>query len=213
MKLKLVTILAMITLVSCGKKEETKLETEPVKDTMVVEETAVVIPDSATIMKAWEAYMTPAEQHKMIALENGAWNEDMTMWEQPGAEPMKMTMTADSKMIFGGRFQETIHKGNFMGMPFEGKSTLAFNNASQQFTSTWIDNMSTGITYMNGTYDEATKTINFSGTTVDPITKKEKAVRETYTIVDDNTRKMEMFDIDFSGKEYKSMEITMTRKK
>ncbi|MCB0443113.1 MAG: DUF1579 domain-containing protein [Flavobacterium sp.] len=213
MKLKFLSLVVIISLVSCAKKEETKTDTTTVTDTVKVEETPVAIPDSATIAKAWEDYMTPGEPHKMLALESGAWNEEMTMWMEPGAEPMKNTMTADSKMIYGDRYQETIHKGEFMGMPFEGKSTLAYNQASQMYTSTWIDNMSTGIMVMSGKYDEATKTINFSGTTVDPVTKKDKAVRETYTIIDDNTRKMEMFDIDFSGKEYKSMEIIMTRKK
>ncbi|HRZ74407.1 MAG TPA: DUF1579 domain-containing protein [Flavobacterium sp.] len=213
MKIKFLFIIAIISLVSCGKKEETKPETTTAKDTTTVEEIAVTTPDSTTIAKAWEDYMTPAEQHKMLALENGIWNEEMTMWMEPGAEPMKNTMTAVSKMIYGDRYQETVHKGDFMGMPFEGKSTLAFNKASQEYTSTWIDNMSTGIMVISGKYDEATKTINFSGTTVDPVTKKEKAVRETYTIVDENTRKMEMFDVDYSGKEYKSMEIMMTRKK
>ena len=213
MKLKFLSILAFISIFSCGKKEETNLETETVKDTILVEETAFTMPDSATIAKAWEEYMMPSEPHKILALENGKWNEEMTMWMEPGGEPMKNTMIAESKMIYGDRFQETTHKGDFMGMPFEGKSTLGFNNASQEYTSTWIDNMSTGIMILTGKYDEATKTINFSGTAVDPITKKEKAVRETYTIVDENTRKMEMFDVDYNGKEYKNMEIVMTRKK
>ncbi|WP_333695818.1 DUF1579 domain-containing protein [Flavobacterium sp.] len=213
MKLKFVTLIAIISLISCGKKEETNSDNATVKDSTIVEETTVTIPDSATIAKAWNDFMTPGEPHKMLALENGTWHEEMTLWMEPGAEPMKNTMTAVSKMILGDRYQETIHKGEFMGIPFEGKSTLAYNNASQEYTSTWIDNMSTGIMIMSGKYDEATKTLNFSGTTVDPVTKKEKAVREIYTIVDENTRKMEMFDVDYSGKEYKSMEIIMTRKK
>lgn len=213
MKLKFLSLIAIISLVSCGKKEETKTDNATVTDTVKVEETAVTIPDSATIAKAWEDYMAPGEQHKMLILDNGTWNEEMTMWMKPGAEPIKNTMTAETKMIYGDRYQETIHKGDFMGMPFEGKSTLAFNKASQEYTSTWIDNMSTGIMVITGKYDEATKTINFSGTTVDPVTKKEKPIRETYTIVDENTRKMEMFDVDYTGKEFKSMEIIMTRKK
>jgi len=44
------------------------------------------------------------------------------------------------------------------------------------------------------------------------MTKKDKRFREVYTWVDDNTRKMEMFESDPSGKEYKSMEIEMKRK-
>ncbi len=49
------------------------------------------------------------------------------------------------------------------------------------------------------------------GTMVDPITGKERKVREVYTIVDDNTRKMEMFETVDGGEEYKSMEIVMKR--
>jgi hypothetical protein len=40
---------------------------------------------------------------------------------------------------------------------------------------------------------------------------KKTPYRETYTIVDANTRKMEMFDTK-NGQEYKSMEIIMKRK-
>lgn len=98
MKLKFLSLIAIISLVSCGKKEETKTDTTTVTDTVKVEETPITIPDSATIAKAWEDYMTPAEQHKMLALENGTWHEEMTMWMEPGAEPMKNTMTAEAKM-------------------------------------------------------------------------------------------------------------------
>lgn len=213
MKLKILSVLAILSLVSCAKKEETNTETTAPADTLKVEETAVTLPDSATIANAWNEFMMPGEPHKMLAMESGTWHEEMTMWMEPGAEPMKNTMTAVSKMIYGDRYQETIHKGDFMGMPFEGKSTLGYNNASKEYVSTWIDNMSTGIMVISGKYDDATKTINFAGTTIDPVTKKEKKVRETYTIVDENTRKMEMFETYYNGEEFKTMEIVMTRKK
>ena len=113
----------------------------------------------------------------------------------------------------GGRYQVANHKGTFMNMPFEGTSTVGFNNASGKFSQTWMDNMATGIMYMDGTYDEATKTISFSGECVDPMTKKPKKMRQTYAVVDKDTRKMESFDTSPDGKEYKSMEIIMKRKK
>jgi uncharacterized protein YigE (DUF2233 family) len=78
--------------------------------------------------------------------------------------------------------------------------------------SSWTDNMGTGIMHMEGDYDAAGKVIHFKGKCVDPMTGKEKTVRETFTLVDDKTRKMEMYDTDPTGKEYKSMEIIMTRK-
>ena len=97
-------------------------------------------------------------------------------------------------------------------MPFEGKGTVAFDNATQEFVSTWIDNMGTGMMVTRGKYDEATKTSTFHGEMVDPVIKKAKKVKEVITYIDDNNQKMEMFDILEDGKEFKSMQVVSKRK-
>jgi hypothetical protein len=101
-----------------------------------------------------------------------------------------------------------------MGQPFNGRSTLAYDNHLKQFISTWIDNMGTGIMIMNGTWDSTSKTINFKGNMMDPMTKQNSTMRETYQILNDSTHVMQMFGPDpKTGKEMKSMEITFKRKK
>jgi|SRR5690606_16951483 len=167
----------------------------------------------AEMEKAWAAYMTPGKVHSMLASEVGSWDEEMTMWMGPGAQPQKFKMNCEISMIMGGRYQQGRHTGDMMGMPFEGISVVGYNNASGKMESTWVDNMGTGIMYMNAPYDGSSKTIEFKGDVVDPMTKKNKKFREVYTIVDENTRKMEMYDVGPNGKEYKSMEIIMKRKK
>ena len=203
----------LICLSACKKEEKTEITTDVKKDTIVAETPPPVKMDSAAMMKAWAEYSTPGENHKMLASENGKWDESMIMKMDPDAPEEKMTMSCVNKMILGGRYQQSIHTGTYMGKPFEGISTVGYNNASGEYNQTWTDNMATGIMYMTGKYDEATKTINFTGDCVDPMTKKPKKIRQTYQIVDNDTRKMESFDIGPDGKEYKSMEITMTRKK
>lgn len=64
---------------------------------------------------------------------------------------------------------------------------------------------------LRGKYDGEGNTISTRGSMVDPITGKEKRIREVYTIVDENTRKMEMFYTSENGEEFKSMQIVMTR--
>ncbi len=162
-------------------------------------------------MKAWQEYMTPGSVHKMLAASNGTWNEDITMWMTPDAPPTKSTATAETKMIMDGRYQESVSTGSFNGMPFEGRNLLGYDNAKKIFQSSWIDNMGTGIMEMHGTWDEPTKTINFTGTMVDPTSGKDMNVRETFTFVDDNNQLMNMYATQ-DGKEYKSMEIKFTRK-
>ena len=162
-------------------------------------------------MKAWMTYMTPGDMHKMLAESDGEWNEEIIMWMAPDAPPTKSTATAVNKMIMGGRYQQSMHTGSFNGMPFEGISLVGYDNAKKVFMSSWIDNMGTGVMQMEGTWDPNTKTINFVGNSIDPVTGKDMKVRETYKIVDKNTHMMDMF-MTQDGKESKSMEIKFTRK-
>jgi hypothetical protein len=169
--------------------------------------------DSATMMKNWQEYMTPGDMHKMMASWDGTWIEDITMF-MPGQPEQKTTSVAENKMIMNGLYQESTHSGNMMGQPFNGRSTLAYDNHLKQFISTWIDNMGTGIMIMNGTWDSTSKTINFKGNMMDPMTKQNSTMRETYQILNDSTHVMQMFGPDpKTGKEMKSMEITFKRKK
>jgi len=163
-------------------------------------------------MKAWTEYMTPGESHKMLAKSDGDWNAEMTMWMAPNTAPTQATTTVNNKMVLGGRYQQSTYTGTMMGMPFEGMSTVAYDNAKKKFVSTWIDNMGTGITVMEGTWDNTKKSITTKGKTFDPLTHKDVMMREVLTMIDDNTQKMEMYTTPAGGKEYKNMEIKLTRK-
>ena len=67
---------------------------------------------------------------------------------------------------------------------------------------------------MEGTWDDATKTITSKGKMVCSANGKEMEMREVFKIVDDNTQVMEMYGPDMkTGKEYKTMKIKYTRKK
>jgi hypothetical protein len=168
---------------------------------------------TADEMKKWMDYMTPSDVHKMIAKSNGEWKEDITMWMDPKAPPQKMEGSCTNTMILGDRYQECVQHGSFNGMPFEGKSLLAYDNIRKVFITTWIDNMGTGIIVMEGTWDDKTKTITFVGKETDPFTGKDRPIKQTFTMVDDNTQHMMMFATNEAGTEYKSMDMMLTRKK
>ncbi|WP_264552910.1 DUF1579 domain-containing protein [Flavobacterium sp. N2038] len=215
-KLTATLVILVLCFISCKKEEKTEVPTTTATDSIktaepVAESPAEVPLDSAAQAKAWQAYATPGEAHKFLSDEVGTWNCDMTFWYEPNAKPEKATSIATVKMILGGRYQETNYKGTIMGAPFEGKGTVAYNNASKEYTNTFIDNMGTGMMVSLGTYDEATKTMELKGDVVNPITGKKSPYREVYTIVDATTRKLEMYDTK-NGAEYKSMEIIMKKK-
>jgi hypothetical protein len=158
-------------------------------------------------MKKWMDYMTPGDMQKMLTKGTGTWKMKTTWWMAPGTEPTVSEATAVSEMILGGRYLSTKVTGNMMGMPFEGYSLEGYDNAAKTFMTTWVDNMGTGIMYMTGTWDEASKQINYTGKTIDPMTGKWCDVRQVVTYNSDGTTKMEMYGPGPDGKEFKTMEI------
>jgi len=206
---------ATLLLVSCNNSSDDKSKSGADSTTTTAgkdDKKEAPLPDSV-MKKNWEAYMTPGDVHKMMASWDGTWNSEVTMWEKPGAEPQKSVGSCVNKMVLGGRYQESVHHGDMAGMPFEGHSTLGYDNIKKVFQSIWEDNMGTGIMMMEGTWDAATKTATFTGKGMDPMTAKEKDYKETFNVIDDNTQMMAMYAPGPDGKEWKMMEIKFTRKK
>lgn len=161
--------------------------------------------------KAWMEYMTPGKEHEMMSKDNGTWNEEITMYMTPGAPPIVSKAVCTNQMILGGRYQHSVHQGDMMGMPFEGHSTMGYDNARKIFVSTWIDNMGTGFMYSEGKYDAAKKSLELKGTVTDPTNGKSLPFREIMRWIDDNNQEMTMFMTGPDGKEFKSMIIKFKR--
>src|SRR4030095_9968835 len=164
MKQKLLLVITVAFLfAACNNEKKAEEKTDKTADGTTKNE-PYTMPDSATIMKAMMEYGTPGDMHKMMASWDGTWTGDITMWEKPGSPPTTSTGTAVYKMVLNGLYQESIHTGNMMGMPFEGHSILAFDNAKKMFINTWIDNFGSGMMIMKGTWDSTTKTMTLTGT-------------------------------------------------
>lgn len=162
--------------------------------------------------KAWMEYMMPGPMQKMLEKHVGKWKTVNKYWQYPGAEPMVSEGTAEYTMILGGRYLKGTFSGIMMNQPFKGMSLDAYDNAMGKFKSIWIDNMGTGIASSEGTYDKTNNEINFMGSMVDPVQKKEMPFRSKVKFVDSNTEVFNMYMM-YKGKEFKGMEITYTRVK
>lgn len=161
-------------------------------------------------MKAMTDYMTPGKEQAMLAKSAGDWSANINMWMDPSQPPMTMQAKVRNEMKYGGRYLETRYSGMMMGMPYEGLGTIGYDNAAKKYMTTWIDNMGTGIMYMEGTMNADKRSVEFKGTGVDPMTSKPIKMREVITFKDDNNQKMEMYMMQ-DGKEMKTMEITLTK--
>jgi len=79
-------------------------------------------------MKKYEEYMAVGPMQQMMAKSVGVWSANITMWTNPGADPMSSTEEVTYAMIMGGRYLQYTSKGQMYGMPFEGVSTTGYDN-------------------------------------------------------------------------------------
>ncbi len=164
-------------------------------------------------MKAWQEYMTPGDMHKWLAKHVGTWEAEVSQWLDPAQPPAKSKATEVVTMTLNGLYQVSNYSGDIMGMPMSGQATLGYNNAKKIFELTWIDNMGSGIIFMTGTYDAATKTLTLKGKQTDPMTGQDSDIRQVNKFIDDDSYTMTMYGAGMDGKEAKFMEGTYKRKK
>lgn len=172
--------------------------------------------DHAKMMAAEsEAYMkaaTPGAPHEHLAKMAGHWTAQIKTWMVPGKPAQESTGTMDASMVLGGRYLETIHKGQMMGMAFEGHELDGYDNVTGQYFGAWIDNMGTGLMPMTGSLDASGKVMTMTGEFTDPASHKKMTYKGVSTRVDDDTLHYESYMVD-GGKEIKVMEMDAKRAK
>ena len=168
---------------------------------------------TAEDMQAVMAAGTPGKMHELLAQDIGTWQGKTTMWMAPGTEPMTSDCTSTITPMMDGRFTKVEMAGEMPGMgAYSGVGIYGFDNVSQEFVSTWIDNHGTGIMFGTGELSSDGKTLTWDFRDNCPIAKKPVALREIDTVTGPNTKTLEMFGTDpKSGEEFKMMHIELTQ--
>jgi hypothetical protein len=185
-------------------------------DSTATGKTEIKLPEGWTEadMQACMLAATPGKMHKHLSQAVGVWQGNNTMWMGPGAEPITSESTSTISSFMDGRFTKSEMKGEMPGMgPYHGFRIDGFDNVSQKFVSTWIDNFGTGIANGEGELASDGKTMTWEYTFNCPLTKKPTTMREVETVTGPNTKTVETYMKDpKSGKEYKMMRIELTKK-
>ena len=168
-------------------------------------------PDFQTVMEVWKKLATPGEPHKLLASRAGSWSARSRHWMELDKPPMEFAGSCERKMILGGRFLQDEFSGEMMGSPFTGIGIIGYDNHSKKYVSSWMDSMSTGIYFFEGTASRDGKTISLESHFDDPV-KGPGTWRLVTRIVDENTEVAEMRRPYESGTEEKC-ETTYTRKR
>jgi hypothetical protein len=167
--------------------------------------------DMDAMMEVYAKLAIPGPPHKTLASLEGSWITRTRAWMDPDKTPMEGTGTCDQKMLLGGRYLQQEYTSEMMGSPFAGINIIGYDNYTKKYVSSWIDTMSTGIYYFEGTGSADGRMITQECSYDDPV-RGPMVWRSVTRIVDDNTLRYEMYLTPKGGKEEKMMEMTMTRK-
>lgn len=173
-------------------------------------------PSMEDMMKVYEKFAAPGEQHKQLASATGDWDVVSRMFMMPGAPPMESKGSATYKMELGGRFQRGDFQGTMMGKPFTGIGYTGYDNFTKKYLNIWMDSMGTTMMFAQGTASADGKTITFEATMDDPATGEiGKKCRYIVRHVDEDNMTFEMHDLALEkmGMPTKVMELIYKRKK
>jgi hypothetical protein len=168
--------------------------------------------DMQAMMEVYEKLGTPGAPHKRLASLAGSWITKTRAWMEPDKPPMEGTGTCEQKMLLGGRYLQQEYTGEMAGSPFTGINVIGYDNHTGKYVSTWIDSMSTGIYYFEGTASADGKTITQKSSYDDPV-RGPTVWRSVTRIVDNDTLDYEMYLSSKGGKEEKMMEMKVSRKR
>jgi hypothetical protein len=90
----------------------------------------------------------------------GEWDASITVTPTPGAPPQLSTGRLVGRLISGGRWLITEFKNHTTG--FEGHGIYGYNQTSQRYVGTWVDDMRTNIYVGEGQWDPVARTMTYA---------------------------------------------------
>ena len=136
------------------------------------------------------AQAKPGDSHARLAALVGSWTFTMRYEAGPRGKGEE-TGTLVVRPAMGGRFYIEEAKTRFFGQPFEWVGIHGYDTQSRQYVSSWIDNLSTQIDHMTGSWNEATRTLTYTGEEAHPV--QGKATVEWAMTIESARLRIEMF--------------------
>lgn len=158
----------------------------------------------------------PTAEHKVLAAEEGTWDATVKSYQNgPDSDPVVSKGVEVNTVLPGGLWVSSVFRGDFAGVVFEGRGQFGYDPYKKKYVGTWIDSMAPTLTVLEGTYDEKTKTITYTGDGVCPLDGTKLAQKMVTTTKSDGTREFTLYlnGTITGGKEMKMMQIVYTKRK
>lgn len=170
-----------------------------------------VRPSSLTPQE-WIELGHPGEGHKLLETFVGDWDAEVSVRSAPAAPVSKSAARSSSRWILGGRFIQEEFAGQSGGERYEGIGILGYDNGAEQFTSVWMDSLTTAIATARGRYFLNEHRFEFEGEVYDPLKGGRKRTHTTIEVRSHDHYVLKMIDRLPNGREFAALEISYRRR-
>jgi len=145
----------------------------------------------ARMQKLGEELATPNEHHTFLGKFAGSWSTKTSMMDLP----VEMG-SATHEMILGDRFLEGSYEGTLVGIAFEGRMLLGYDNYKHKYAVTYVDNLGTSMQMGEGLLNQAGNILSLWGTMDEWMTDEhDKPVMYRYQLIDNDHFVFEVHDL------------------
>lgn len=169
--------------------------------------------DPAAMLQAYKKMSEPTKFHENLRPLIGRWTTASKWRMSPEESWDESTGTAEFKWILDNRFvQQQVNGSMGEGYPFEGIGLITYDKIKNKYVTVWADNFMSNFMVSEGTCDPSGKVITFHGESTDPWTGETTTDKSVMRILNNDKHVFEMYMTSPDGDEFKSLEVTYTRK-
>ena len=163
---------------------------------------------------AWLDEITkPGPELKRLDALVGSWKAKIKLYDgENDKNPAVIDGTTERKWVVGGRYLQEISenptdKGVFIGTGYWG-----FNRVTAMYEFLWMSTEAVGMSLEYGRFDPTANVLRTSGGSVEPASGFYIQSRSELKIESPDSHTMVVYETEEDGREYKSVEITWTKK-
>lgn len=150
------------------------------------------------------------DEMKHLRADVGTWDAEIKFFGNPNSPP-EVSKGTETNFMLGDYWLISHFKGTIMGMEFQGSSQTGYDPAKKKYVGAWVDSLSPYPMHLEGTWDEATKTMTSHAVGKDPLGNETKS-KMVVVYNGDGSRTFTMYAIA-DGHEQKMMEVRYTKAK
>lgn len=144
---------------------------------------------------AWTKAQAPGKAHEVLEKMAGDWDMAMSLWMQPGADPLEINTETEMEMELGGRFLTGEYEMKGGPFPHKGETWYGYDNSKKKYNYLRLTDMDTAMRVYEGDYDKDKKQLTLRANYKMSWDGQEVSVRErnVYTFESDDKFTLEVW--------------------